>query len=190
MTQTKVNADTVDEVVLLDEQGVPIGTQARAAVHGRQTPLHLAFSVHLRDERGQVLLTRRALSKVAWPGVWTNSCCGHPQPGEAVDNAVLRRVDQELGCSISGLRLVLPAFRYRAVDASGIVENEVCPVYVAEVRRGDLRPDPGEVAEHTWVEWPDAVAAASAMPRLLSPWSVLQWQQLGPADPWAQPAGS
>jgi isopentenyl-diphosphate delta-isomerase type 1 len=130
-----------DQVILLDEHDQPIGTAPRASVHGTDTPRHLAFSCYLFDSQGRVLLTRRALTKVAWPGVWTNSCCGHPRPGEAPEDAVRRRLADELGAVVTDVHLVLPDFGYRAVDASGVVENEFCPVWVARLA-GPLQPDP------------------------------------------------
>jgi isopentenyl-diphosphate delta-isomerase type 1 len=164
---------TDDLVVLLDPDGTPSGTAPRATVHGPDTPLHLAFSCYLFDEDGRVLMTRRALAKRTWPGVWTNACCGHPLPGEAIPDAIERRLAQELGATATSLSCVLPDFRYEAVDASGVRENEVCPVYAATVRPG-LAPDPDEVMEHRWVQ-PDALtSAAAASPWLLSPWSALQ----------------
>lgn len=169
-----------DLVVLLDEHGRPAGTADREAVHGADTPLHLAFSCYLVDESGRLLLTRRALGKRAWPGVWTNSCCGHPRPGEAPLDAVRRRLADELGVGLREPRLVLPGFSYRATDASGVTENEVCPVWVGVID-GVPRPNPAEVAELAWVAFDDAVAAASALPALLSPWSVLQLPQLDAA---------
>lgn len=164
---------SADDVVLLDEQDRPIGTANRDTVHGADTPRHLAFSCYLFDDQGRVLLTRRALTKVAWPGVWTNSCCGHPRPGESAEDAVQRRFADELGTAVTGLELVLPKFGYRAVDASGIVENEFCPVWVARLA-GPLRPDGSEVAETTWVNWPDLVAVVGIAPSMLSPWCVAQ----------------
>ena len=104
-----------DLVVLLDERDLPVGEAPRRSVHTDRTPRHLAFSCYLFDERGRVLLTRRALEKATWPGVWTNSCCGHPRPGETAEDAVRRRVFQELGAGVDGLELVLPDFGYRAV---------------------------------------------------------------------------
>ncbi|MBB2974750.1 isopentenyl-diphosphate delta-isomerase [Microbacterium endophyticum] len=166
-----------EEVVLLDEDGRATGTASKISVHGIDTPLHLAFSCHVLNARGEVLVTRRALTKLTWPGVWTNSFCGHPQPGEDMADAVKRRAAFELGLEISQLSLELPDFRYRAVDASGIVENEICPVFIA---RADVDPqlNPHEVVDSKWAT-PDTVAAAlTATPWAFSPWLVLQAQQL------------
>ncbi|WP_127126986.1 isopentenyl-diphosphate Delta-isomerase [Georgenia sp. SYP-B2076] len=162
-----------EEVVLLDDHGRPVGTADKAAVHTAATPLHLAFSCHVFDSAGRVLVTRRALTKLTWPGVWTNSFCGHPAPGEASEDAVRRRGRFELRIDVGEPAVVLPDFRYRAVDASGIVENEVCPVYTAWFD-GDPAPGADEVAEHRWVAPADLLAAVTAAPWAFSPWLVLQ----------------
>jgi isopentenyl-diphosphate delta-isomerase len=162
-----------ERVVLLDESGGPIGTARKADVHGTETPLHLAFSCYLFDDAGRVLLTRRALTKATWPGVWTNSFCGHPAPGEEPRAAVSRRVGQELGAVATDLHLVLPSFRYRAVDASGVVENEICPVWTGRLTTTPS-PDPAEILQTAWVDWRILVDLAQSAAALLSPWSVLQ----------------
>ena len=160
-------------VVLLTEDGTPCGVADKATVHTADTPLHLAFSCHVLDDAGRVLVTRRALGKAAWPGVWTNSVCGHPAPGEAGDDAVRRRARQELGVELTDLTLVLPDFRYRAVDASGVVENEICPVWTARLAPGStLAPDPDEVMDHAWVDPAALGRAVAAAPWGLSPWLV------------------
>jgi isopentenyl-diphosphate delta-isomerase len=166
-----------ENVVLLDDEGNAIGTAPKSSVHDADTPLHLAFSCHVHDDEGRILVTRRALHKTTWPGVWTNSFCGHPLPGEDMSDAVRRRAEFELGMTLTDLELALPDFRYRAVDASGIVENEVCPVYVARVDR-DPRPNPDEVVDARWVDPADLAAALRATPWAFSPWLVLQAQQL------------
>ncbi|MFK5633391.1 MULTISPECIES: isopentenyl-diphosphate Delta-isomerase [unclassified Ornithinimicrobium] len=166
-----------DLVVLVEKDGTEVGTAPRLQVHGTDTPLHKAFSLYLFDDRGRVLITRRALDKTTWPGVWTNACCGHPRPGEQLSTAVRRRLGEELGIQVDDLQLVLPDFSYRAVDASGIVEHELCPVLVGRVV-GELRPDPDEVCQYAWVAWSDLVTAMRATPEVYSPWSVLQVPQL------------
>jgi isopentenyl-diphosphate delta-isomerase len=139
----------VEQVVLLDESGRPTGVAAKQDVHHADTPLHLAFSCYVLDPQGRLLVTRRALDKRTWPGVWTNTCCGHPAPGERVEDAVVRRTRQELGIELRDVRVVLPDFRYRAVMDDGTVENEICPVYAATCSDPEaLQPDPDEVADH------------------------------------------
>ncbi|MBT9605473.1 isopentenyl-diphosphate Delta-isomerase [Microbacterium sp.] len=164
-------------VVLLDDWGNEIGTAPKASVHDTDTALHLAFSCHVVNAAGQVLVTRRALEKKTWPGVWTNSFCGHPSPSEPVVQAVHRRAAFEVGLTIRDVDLALPLFRYRAVDASGIVEHEICPVYVARTDE-EPRLNPAEVAESRWVDPADLAAALEATPWAFSPWLVLQAQQL------------
>lgn len=170
-------AGTEELVVLLADDGTPIGTAAKAAVHDADTPLHLAFSCFLHDDAGQVLMTRRALGKRTWPGVWTNSFCGHPGPGEPFARAIERRAREELGCEVADITEVLPEFRYRAVDASGVVENEICPVFTARLV-GELRPSAAEVAEFAWLTPEDLGRALVAAPFAFSPWLAEEWAQL------------
>ncbi|MGO4588273.1 isopentenyl-diphosphate Delta-isomerase [Paenarthrobacter sp. 2TAF44] len=169
--------NATEMVVLLDDAGRPIGEAPKAGVHTQDTPLHLAFSCYILNGLGELLLTRRSPEKKTWPGVWTNSFCGHPAPGEDPEDAVLRRARFELGADVGRIELVLPGFRYRAVDSSGIVENEICPVYVARIL-GPLRPNPFEVADYAWM-MPGLVAEAlERTPAVFSPWLALQFPQL------------
>jgi isopentenyl-diphosphate delta-isomerase len=166
-------------VVLLDEQRRPIGTAPKAEVHTTHTPLHLAFSSYAFDPSGtKLLVTRRALAKKTWPGVWTNTCCGHPAPGEDLADAMVRRVGQELGLTPRDVELALPDFAYTATMADGTMENEFCPVFRVVVD-GDPTPDPAEVAEWKWVDWADLVVAARHAPWLISPWAARQIPLLG-----------
>jgi isopentenyl-diphosphate delta-isomerase len=178
-----VSAPDVELVVLLDEDGRAAGTRPKASVHDTDTPLHLAFSCYLFDADGRLLMTQRALSKPTWPGAWTNSVCGHPGPGEPIADAVRRRVLDEVGVRAEDVRLMLPAFRYRAVMPNGVVENEMCPVFVATT--GDaLAPDPAEVEDATWVDWADFRAGVLDGSRTISPWCREQVALL-PEDPLA-----
>lgn len=158
--------------MLLDEDWQPIGQAPKLASHHNNTPLHLAFSCYVFNRHGQVLVTRRALSKKTWPGVWTNSCCGHPAPGEAIEAAITRRLKDELSIVVSDLQLRLPTFRYRA-EFRGIVENECCPVYTA-VTATDPVLNPDEVMDYHWMSWPELTAAVSTHPADYSDWCRLQ----------------
>ena len=172
----------VESVVLLDEDGYASGTADKAAVHHARTPLHLAFSCYLFNEAGQFLLTRRAESKGTFPGVWTNTCCGHPLPGEPLPGSVLRRLRDELGIGAAKLTLVLPRFRYQARMANGVLENELCPVYAAYA---DLppQPHPGEVAEARWVDWDEFRGAVRSGRQPVSPWCEMQLTELAALGP-------
>ena len=168
--------DATEEVVLLGDDGTPIGRERKDRVHGPDTPLHLAFSCYGFDAQGRLLATRRSPSKRAFPGVWTNTCCGHPGPGEFMEPAVTRRLRSELGVGARDLVCALPTFRYRA-ESGGVVENEICPVYLCRVD-GDPEPNPEEVERFDWIDWPEYVARSTRAGSDLSPWSRLQVEQL------------
>jgi isopentenyl-diphosphate delta-isomerase len=176
---------SVEEVVLLDEDGNAIGTAAKAAVHGTVTPLHLAFSCYVFDGAGRLLVTQRALDKATFGGVWTNTCCGHPAPGEPIAEAVRRRTEQELGLDLDRVTLLLPRFRYRAVGDNGTVEYEMCPVFTA-TSTGDPHPDPAEVEAWEWVPWAEFRDDVLSGRREVSQWCHEQVTAL-PADPLSAP---
>jgi isopentenyl-diphosphate delta-isomerase type 1 len=180
-----------DPVVLLDEAGAPVGQAPKSVVHHDDTPLHLAFSCYVVDPDGRLLVTTRAASKPSFPGVVTNTVCGHPRPGEDLAEAVRRRARSELGVDVRDLRLVLPDFRYRAV-MNGLVEHELCPVFVGFVDGPATAPDPDEVDDARWVPWSEFRSDVLAGRRTVSPWCAEQvplLDALGP-DPHAWPAGS
>ena len=184
-----VGAEPVGEelVVLLDTRGHAVGTAAKAGVHHADTPLHLAFSAYIFSAGGELLVTRRALDKATFPGLWTNSVCGHPAPGEPPDAAVVRRARLELGLEVSAPRLVLPRFAYRA-EMDGVVEHEMCPVYAAWTASSAApRLDPSEVHEAVWVPWQEFVDDVVDGRRAVSVWCREQVAQLAALGP--DPAG-
>jgi isopentenyl-diphosphate Delta-isomerase len=172
------NTTQLEEIVLLSPEGEAIGTVPKAAGHHRATPFHLAFSSYVIDDADRVLITRRAPAKRSFPGVWTNSCCGHPAPGENLRSAVRRRLNTELGLVVDELTLVLPAFEYRATAADGLVEYEWCPVVRARWSGGWLQPRSDEVAEASWRTWEECQALVDDP--AASPWYRLQMAQLAP----------
>jgi len=158
-------------IVLVNSAGDPIGTAEKLAGHHGSTPLHLGFSCFLFDRRGDLLITQRALSKKVWPGVWTNSVCGHPGPNEAMEAAIGRRLDYELGMGATDLVCALPDYRYKTPPFQGIIENEICPVYLG---RTDVEPKPNqeEVAAYQWVSWRDFLSSVKNNRERYSYWST------------------
>lgn len=180
---------TRELVVLVDAQGRAVGAVPKDGVHHGETPLHLAFSLYVFNAGGELLLTRRAETKATFPGVWTNSVCGHPGPGEPLDGAARRRAAAELGLEVGPTVLALPDFSYRA-EMLGVVEHELCPVLTTRVASDVvLSPEPAEVAQTAWVPWARVVEDVRAGRMPFSPWGVEQVRaldDLGP-DPAAWP---
>ena len=133
--------DLKDLVVLVDEQDVPIGTRSKLEVH-RSGELHRAFSVFVFDAQDRLILQQRALGKYHSGGLWTNTCCSHPRPGEPVAEAAVRRLREEMGIVCQGLEHQF-SFIYRAEVGNGLVEHELDHVLFAR-HSGDVRPDPRE----------------------------------------------
>ena len=165
-----------DKVVFVDESNNPIGTGDKLPSHTGDTQLHRAFSVFLFDREGKFLMQQRALSKKTWPGVWSNSCCGHVMLHETTESAAKRRLKFELGLTGIDLTLALPNFRYRA-EKDGIVENEICPVFVG-VTDKKPRPNPAEVESVKWVEWDEFVGSVEDPETEISPWAVEEVREL------------
>jgi isopentenyl-diphosphate delta-isomerase len=154
---------------LVDENGVTIGTAEKLSAHLAPGRLHRAFSVFLFDDDGRLLLQRRALSKYHSPGVWSNTCCGHPYPGEQPFVAAARRTAEELGVAPVLMREA-GTVRYNHPDpASGLVEQEYNHLFVGLVR-DRLRPDPDEIGETVF-----------ATPRELA-----ELRESGPFSAWFQ----
>ena len=168
--------ETIETVVLVDAENNVIGTAAKRDIHHSSTPLHRGFSVFIFDSRGRLLLQQRALSKRTWPGVWSNSCCGHPNLNEPSERAAARRLEYELGLTGIDLSCILPDFRYRA-EKDGIVENEICPVFIG-FTENDPRPNPAEVEATRWVDWQEFVTSVQDPATAISPWAVEEVREL------------
>jgi isopentenyl-diphosphate Delta-isomerase len=132
-----------EQLILVDEGNRAIGTAPKQAVHVAGL-LHRAFSIFMVDERGQILLQQRNPRKYHSGGLWANSCCGHPRPGERTLTAARRRLNEELGVTDP---LTFGFFaRYRGDLGSGMQENELVYVYFGRLRARP-RPDPAEIAK-------------------------------------------
>jgi isopentenyl-diphosphate delta-isomerase len=173
---------TVTEfVVLVDEQDNRTGIMEKSRVHTQHTPLHRAFSLFLFNKNRQLLLQRRAGSKPTWPLVWSNSCCGHPLPGESYEKAVLRRTRFELGILPDHL-LKVSHFRY-CFSKDGIMENEICPIF-AGFYDGPIWANRDEIDSVTWIDWADWVKEVCFSPKSYSPWCVEETRIMEQLSHW------
>lgn len=143
-----------EQVILVDGDDRAIGQMEKLAVH-REGLLHRAFSVFVFDGDGRLLLQRRASGKYHSPGLWSNTCCGHPRPGEDTLAAARRRLVEEMGlrCEL----VPVHAFVYRADLGNGLWEHELDHVFVGTTRNAP-QPHPDEVAE--WRAMPRAALEA------------------------------
>ena len=134
-------------LVLVDELDRPIGQIEKMAAHAAGL-LHRAFSVVVFNDDRQVLLQRRAEGKYHSPGLWSNTCCGHPRPNERTEDAARRRLQEEMGFACDLTRI--GAFKYRAQFENGLTEHEIDHVFVGTFD-GDVQPNPEEVGEFQWM---------------------------------------
>jgi isopentenyl-diphosphate delta-isomerase len=128
-------------------------------------------------------LQQRALTKKTWPGVWSNSCCGHLLPGERTEDAAARRLLHELGLSKIDLTIALPDFRYRA-ELDGVVENEICPVLIGFTEEAPIL-NPDEVHAVKWMPWSDVISSVADPKSQLSPWAIEEVQLLAQSEAFA-----
>lgn len=137
-------------VELVDAAGRTVGVAEKLAAHQPPGQPHRAFSVFLFDAAGRLLLQRRAAQKYHSPGVWSNSCCGHPLPQEPPFLAAARRTAEELGVAPSLLREAGTVSYHHPDPTSGLVEREYNHLF-AGLLTDEPRPDPAEVAETVFV---------------------------------------
>lgn len=151
-------------VIVVDEGDVLLGRMEKLQAH-RVGVLHRAFSIMLGDPRGNLLLQRRDLGKYHCGGLWANSCCGHPRPGEDVAAAAERRLREELNVSASLTNVGV--FRYRTQVGGGLTENEFVHLFHGQYA-GEVSANPTEVMEVKWVapSYFDTARAAET----LAPW--------------------
>jgi isopentenyl-diphosphate Delta-isomerase len=136
-----------DLVTLVDRDDNVVGAEEKIRAH-REGKLHRAFSVFVFDEDRRLLIQRRATGKYHSAGLWSNTCCGHPRPGESTGNAAARRLPEEMGFSCQ-LRHAFQVV-YRADLDNSLVEHELDRVYVGRFS-GVPRPNPLEVDATMWV---------------------------------------
>jgi isopentenyl-diphosphate delta-isomerase len=166
-----MSAREAELVELVDAAGAACGEATVAQAHSAPGMRHRAFSVHLIDPQGRLLLQQRAAVKTRFALRWANATCGHPLPGEPVTRAARRRMLEEIG--VEGVELTeIGVYGYRAVDpATGRVEDEYDHVLLGIVDGGhQARFDPAEVAALRWVPVADLMRDLKERPDDFAPW--------------------
>jgi isopentenyl-diphosphate delta-isomerase len=155
-----------EEVILVDESDRALGTAPKLAVH-RDGQLHRAVSVQLRDSQGRLLVQKRHIGKYHSGGLWTNTCCGHPRPGETPIAAAQRRLTEEMGISCP----LSPLFstRYRAELDHDMIEHEVVHVFGGRYD-GEVRPNPAEADGFAWLTPHELASDLTRAPYRYSAW--------------------
>lgn len=163
-----------EEVILVDEFDTAIGTMEKMEAHEKGR-LHRAFSVFIFNSRGQMLLQRRALDKYHSGGLWTNTCCSHPRPGEDTKAAAERRLREEMG-----LQLTLQAktsFVYRASFANSLTEHEFDHVFTGHTDNDPLI-NRDEVESYKWLFSDDIKAEMKLQPDNFTVWFKIAMEKL------------
>ena len=163
-----------EHVILVTPDDVEVG------IHGKQNAhtdglLHRAFSVFVTDSDGRLLLQQRAWTKYHSGGLWSNTCCSHPRPGEDTAAAAQRRLFEEMGfnCPIE----TAFSFVYRADVGGGLIEHEYDHVFLGRFD-GDPAPDPAEVADWRWITPADLRRQLHDRPDRFTYWSRIAFAEL------------
>ena len=156
----------MEEVILVNDQDEEIGTIEKMEAH-RKALLHRAFSVFIFNGKGEMLLQQRALRKYHSPGLWTNTCCSHPRPGERVEVAAARRLQEEMGID-TPLEKIFD-FIYRTEFNNGLTEFEFDHVYTGTYN-GSLIPDKNEVNDFCFRSMEDIEQDLERSPEKYSEW--------------------
>lgn len=162
------------EVILVDEQDRQIGTAEKLAAH-QSGALHRAFSLFVFNSRGELLIQKRAAGKYHSGGLWSNTCCSHPRPGEQVIGAVHQRLQEEMGfdCPVRPV----DAITYRTAFDNGLIEHEFDHLLVGE---WDGRPavNPAEAEDWRWIDPPSLTADMARRPDAYTFWFRLAWPKI------------
>jgi isopentenyl-diphosphate delta-isomerase len=153
-------------ILLVDDDDRIISTAPKLDAH-QAGALHRAFSVIVWDSAKRLLLQKRQAGKYHSGGLWTNTCCGHPRPGEDVADAARRRLDEEMGfsCPLTNIGTI----RYRAALDHGFTEHEIVHIFHG-LYDGTVAPNPAEADGYQWARVEDVEADVAAMPRRFSVW--------------------
>jgi isopentenyl-diphosphate delta-isomerase len=157
----------MDTLILVDTEDRERGFEEKEICHLIPTKLHRAFSIFIINEKGEMLIHKRAGGKKTWPGFWTNACCSHPRKGETLVTATKRRLKEELAvfCPVTHLF----SFRYSAEFDATYGENEIDHVFLGTYN-GVVKPDPKEIEEWKFVNLEELAIDVEARGEGYTPW--------------------
>lgn len=161
-------------VILVDENDNELGSMEKIEAHEKAV-LHRAFSIFIFNDKGQMMLQQRALSKYHSPGLWTNTCCSHPRPGETLEVATRRRIVEEMGFSCE-MEEVLD-FIYKAPFDHGLTEHELDHVFMGKYNN-DPVINPGEVEAWKWIELSDLLRDVEENPDKYTVWFKIALKEM------------
>lgn len=163
-----------NQVILVDENDIELGSMEKMEAH-LDGNLHRAISVFITDSKGKWLLQRRALEKYHSKGLWSNTCCSHPSPGEETPAAAKRRLMQEMGMTAELKSLF--CFTYRAELENGLTEHEIDHVFwgVSDVLPN---PDPAEIMDYKYLDFKTMEFEIRNNPGLFSEWFKMIYKRV------------
>jgi isopentenyl-diphosphate delta-isomerase len=175
MPREEVVSNSSEELILVDELDREIGAKSKADCHSGNGVLHRAFSIFVFNRDDEVLLQRRSAEKPLWPNYWSNACCSHPRIGERMEEAVLRRLEQELGFGCP-LRF-LYKFKYHAQYGAVGAEHEYCWVYYGRYD-GPVDVNVTEISDWRFIGAEELEAELAARPETFTPWFKMEWMHI------------
>lgn len=131
-------------VILVDEKDKAIGEMEKMEAHIKAV-LHRAFSVFIFNDKNELMIQQRALSKYHSPGLWTNTCCSHPRKGETANEAAHRRMVEEMGFDCDFAEAF--TFLYKANVGQGLIEHEFDHVFIGH---SNLKPQINKDEVNDW----------------------------------------
>ncbi|MEM1545600.1 MAG: isopentenyl-diphosphate Delta-isomerase [Candidatus Methanomethylicia archaeon] len=155
-----------EEVVLVDEDDNEIGVEEKIKAH-KEGKLHRAFSIFIFNSRGEMLLQKRARNKYHSGGLWSNACCSHPKPGESLEQAVHRRLKEEMGFDCDLKRVFY--FIYKADLNNEFTEYELDHVFIGKYD-GEINPNRNEVEDWKWISINDLKEDIKQNPNKYTVW--------------------
>ncbi len=163
-----------EEIILVDENDKQIGTGEKMDVH-RKGQLHRCFSIFIFNDKGQVMMQKRASGKYHCGSMWTNTCCSHQRVGEETLAAAHRRLEEEMGFDTEMKEIF--TFIYRAEFDNGLTEHEFDHLLVGKYE-GTVTPNPEEADGYEWIDAMDLKKDMEENPERYTVWSKIAYNKL------------